>query len=252
MIMSKTKVLFSDLYEYVLSLFFPNRCIFCNEVIGPYDALCTSCQSTLPWIKGEVCIFCGSSKEDCECKKRHGNFYDGIAAPLYYVGNVRKSIHNFKFKDDKNAYKVFAELMNETRVSVYKDIDFDYIAYTPMSLKHQKKRGYNQSRLLAEQISELSGIPFAEDLILKIYPTRIQHKCIHWTERRGNLLGAFDVNPQFNVEGKNILLIDDVKTSGATLSECGKMLFLYGADSVYCLTAAVVNSKIKEKYKKGG
>ena len=89
-------------------------------------------------------------------------------------------------------------------------------------------------------------------MILKIYPTRIQHKCVHWTERKGNLLGAFDVNQKYSVEGKRILLIDDVKTSGATLSECGKMLFLYDAESVYCLTAAVVNSKIKEEYKEGG
>lgn len=250
--MSKAKVLLCDIKEYCLSLFFPNRCIFCNEVIGPYDNMCTSCEDKLPWIRGELCEYCGSKKEDCDCKKRHSNFYDGIAAPLYYVGDVRKSIHNFKFKDDKNAYKVFAELMNDTRREVYNDIEFDYITYTPMSKRHRRKRGYNQSELLAERISELSGITFAEDMIQKIYPTRIQHKCVHWTERKGNLLGAFDVNQKYNVEGKNILLIDDVKTSGATLSECGKMLFLYGAENVYCLTAAIVNSKIKEQYKKGG
>ena len=250
--MVKIKSYIRDVADYSLSLFFPNRCVFCNEVIGPYDNCCSSCEKSLPWIKGEICLCCGSAKSDCKCKKRHGNFYDGIIAPLYYVGEVRRSIHNFKFYDDRNSYKAFASLMDEARKKYYNDIPFDYIACTPMSCKHRKKRGYNQSELLARRISELSGIPYADDLILKIYPTRIQHKCVHWTERKGNLLGAFDVNQKYSVEGKRILLIDDVKTSGATLSECGKMLFLYDAESVYCLTAAVVNSKIKEEYKEGG
>lgn len=249
--MSKLKSVMLDIFDCSLSLFFPNRCIFCNEVIGPFENCCQNCKADLPWIHGEICSFCGSIKSDCSCNKRHGDFYDGIIAPLYYVGSVRKSIHNFKFYDDKNSYKVFAKLMDDSRKEYYSDISFDYIAYTPMSRKHRKKRGYNQSELLAKRISGLSDIPFAKDMILKIYPTRIQHKCTHWTERKGNLLGAFDINRKYDVEGKNILLIDDVKTSGATLSECGKMLYLYGAESVYCLTAAIVNSKIKEKYMEG-
>lgn len=235
-----------DIFEYILTLFFPNRCVFCGQIIDPVEHMCADCKKTLPWIDGEICHFCGASKSDCECKKRHGQFYDGIVAPLYYVDKVKHCIHNFKFNDDRLNARALAYLMNKTRKSEYKDIEFDYVAYIPMLENQERKRGYNQGRLLARELSEISGICFGDELLVKLYETKTQHKCAYSIERKGNLLGAFDVNPRYDVNGKNILLVDDVKTSGATLNECSKMLYLNGAESVYCLTAALVNSKMKK------
>lgn len=250
--MMKNKTLLNDIFEYVLSLFFPNRCIFCGEVTAPFDDICSKCKKELPWISGEICNFCGSSESDCSCKKRHGFFYDGIIAPLYYVGSVRDSVHALKFQDERRNAIVFGSLMYQIMIKEYSDIEFDYVTYIPMDKKHERKRGYNQGKLLAKRISQLSSITFGDNLIHKLYNTETQHKCTNIAERFGNLLGVYDINPEFVVEGKTILLIDDVKTSGATLNECSKMLYLHGAAAVYCLTAALGNKEVKEKYLKEG
>ena len=140
--------------------------------------------------------------------------------------------------------------MNQIRIKEYPNILFDYVTYIPMTEKQEKKRGYNQGRLLAKKLAELSSIPLGDKLIVKLYKTDTQHKCNNISERYGNLLGAYDVNPEYDIVGKIILLVDDVKTSGATLNECSKMLYLNGAESVYCITATLGNKKVKESYKK--
>lgn len=129
------------------------------------------------------------------------------------------------------------------------DIKFDYVTYIPMYRTKERKRGFNQSRLLATEISKLCDIPFADKLIIKLYDTDNQHDCTG-LERTGNLIGVFDVDESINLTDKTILLIDDIKTSGATLNECGKILYLNDVKSVICLTAAVRNSKIEKKYNK--
>ena len=241
-----------DFINFILSMFYPKRCIFCDEVVAPFDHICKECEDTLPKINGEICNLCGVLKSDCNCKGRHSNFYDGIAAPLYYEADVKRCIHSFKFYDNRLNADGLAELMTQTLNEVYADIDFDYITYIPMRKSNLKKRGYNQSRLLAQRVSIKSGIPLADEMLVKIYDTASQRGTSE-LERKGNVAGVFDVNTdKYDLEHKNVLLIDDVKTTGTTLSECGKMLYLSGADKVYCLTAAVVKSKIKENKSKEG
>lgn len=233
----------SELREFISCIFFPNRCIFCDRLMPPFESVCDDCRENLPWIKGEICRECGASKNDCTCGKRHGSFYDGTASPFYYDGNVRECLRRFKFNSEKHNDKGIAELMADTFRERYADIHFDYIAYVPMDKKREKHRGFNQSRLLAMRLSEMLNIPFGDGLIVKLYQTDVQHECTE-IERKGNLLGAFDINKSYDIDGKTVLLVDDIKTSGATLNECGKMLFLRGAECVFCLTAATVNSKI--------
>ncbi len=241
----KYKDVLKDISEYILSVFFPKRCIFCESIIGPYDEICSDCEENLPWIDGDICHYCGNMKDDCTCKKRHGHYYDGIVSPLYFSGNVRKSIHSFKFRDEPQYAEVYASMMNRIRSKEYPEIKFDYVTYIPMNSKQEKKRGYNQGRLLAKEVSKISDIAFGDELLIKLFETQTQHKCENWLERSGNLLGVFDVNPDYDINGKNILLVDDVKTTGSTLNECSKMLYLNGAESVYCITASLVKSKKK-------
>lgn len=248
----KIEALLSDLYNYFLSFLYPKRCIFCDEVIDPFSELCEECNDNLPKIDDSICYLCGALKTDCVCKGRHSNYYDGVAAPLYYEDNVKRCIHRFKFYDERLNYKGLGDLMTEAMRKFYSDIKFDCVTYIPIRRKNLRKRGYNQSCLLAKRISENTGIPLCEELLVKIYDTPSQRGTTE-IERKGNIAGVFDVNTEkYDVNNKTILLIDDVKTTGTTLSECGKMLYLYGADKVYCLTAAVVNSKIKKNDKKEG
>ncbi len=242
----KNKRLLEDVGEYFLTLLFPNRCKFCDKVTEPFEDICEACNNSVPWIDGEICKNCGTLKSDCTCSGRHGQYYEGIVAPLYFEASVRACIHRYKFYDERLCHKYLADLMSDTCKERYKDISFDYVAYIPMRKKSQRKRGYNQSRLLAKRIAENLNVTFGDNLLIKLYDTKIQHDC-NEIERSGNLVGVFDVNKSYDVSEKTILLIDDVKTSGATLSECGKMLYLNGASHVYCLTAALVRSKINKK-----
>lgn len=232
-----------DISIFASSILFPNRCIFCNEPIDPFADYCESCGKSVPFIKGEICTHCGAAIDDCECNKKKSVYYDKVAAPLYYEGDVKSCIHRFKFKDERLTAKPLARLMSKTLKENFDDINFDLVTYIPMYKSKERKRGFNQSRLLAKEISKLCGIPFADKLLVKLYNTDNQHDCSA-LERTGNLIGVFDVDQAYDLKGKTVLLIDDVKTSGATLNECGKMLYLNDVKSVICLTAAVRNSKI--------
>lgn len=165
---------------------------------------------------------------------------------MYYDEAVRRCIHRFKFKGERNIYKPLAQLMVKTFYERFFDKSFDYITYVPMYPKRERERGFNQSQLLAKEIAKAVNIPLAEDMLVKIFDTNSQHEC-NASERTGNLIGVFDLNTEYDIAGKNILLIDDIKTTGATLNECGKMLYLYDANSVICLTAALRKSKINSK-----
>ena len=111
-----------------------------------------------------------------------------------------------------------------------------------LTSKSRKERGYNQCELLAENISKNLGIEFRKNVIQKVFETKKQHR-ITPALRRGNLVGAFDVASPSDVEGKIILLCDDICTTGETLNECSKMLWLYGAKEIYCVSLALTFSK---------
>ena len=224
--------------EYIMCLFFPNRCVFCGALTAPCEYICGNCEQELPFITGETCPHCGAQKDRCSCNGRHGGYYDSAASPLYYTGSVKKCIHDFKFRSMRLNSRCLAGLMAETCRARFPDVSFDYVAYIPLNRRAFRKRGYNQSYLLARRISQELGVPLGRDLLIKLYDTYNQHDC-RADERSGNLLGVFDVDSRCDIRDKTILLVDDVRTTGNTLNECGKMLFLNGARAVYCLTAAL-------------
>lgn len=110
----------------------------------------------------------------------------------------------------------------------------------------EKERGYNQSALLARELSALLGVPADCHALCKSIDTPAQH-ALKGAERRGNVFGVFEVPAPESVEGKTILLCDDIKTTGATLDECAKTLKLAGAKEVYCVCIAVTRKQDKAK-----
>jgi len=222
-------------------IFYPQRCAYCGKVISAGELMCDECRVNLPRISGEICARCGREKSECSCKKAE-KFYSGIVAPFYFSGNVRKGIHAFKFRNCPDNAEAYGHEMSEVVKKKYADIKFDYITEVPVSPNSLKERGYNQCSLLAEQISKNTGIEFKSNVLVKIYETNKQHG-LKLFMRKGNLSGVFDVkNPQ-EVENKTILLCDDISTSGETLNECAKMLWLYGAKEIYCVSVALTQKK---------
>lgn len=238
------KELKQALYKISKALF-PNRCSVCGEVIELDAQVCDKCIK-LPVIEPPLCECCGSSKDDCTCKQ-HKNEFKQIVAPYYYTDSLVIAIHRFKNSEMPFLAKRLGADMAKCVVENYSDIDFDMITFVPLRHFHKCKRGYNQSELLADVVSDKIGVDVF-DLLNKVRYTGVQHHK-KAAQRAADVFGSYDVMDEYKNQlvGKTILLIDDVKTTGSTLNECAKMLKIYGAKDVYCAAVAVTKKIDKNK-----
>ncbi|HZJ78096.1 MAG TPA: phosphoribosyltransferase family protein [Clostridia bacterium] len=236
--------------ERFLCIFFPSRCVFCTKVQPPLRLECSDCKIKVKTIEEPICTYCGCEKEDCCCKKSR-KFYNGIVSPYYYEDKVRHAMSDFKFGENTVAARLLGEKMADKAKEIYSKIDFDIITFVPMTDKKQRKRGYNQSELLAKEISEHLNIAVENNVLIKIYENDLQHGLNAYL-RSGNIIGVYDVTDRDLVKDKTILLCDDIKTTGETLNECAKMLIINGAAQVWCLVGALTGKRKKQTSPKEG
>ncbi len=215
---------------------FPRRCDLCGEVTAIDETRCENC-SQCHSIKGEICELCGREKDKCRCRNGKPE-YKSVVAPYYFEENMVNAIHRFKFRGYKELADGMGKEIAECVRCRYNEISFDCVTYVPLTEKRVKKRGYNQSQLLAASVSGELGLP-CEELLIKIADNNSQ-RSQNAKQRKMNVFGVYDVKENANVKNKTILLIDDVKTTGSTLSECAKMLKGYGAKNVYAAVFTIV------------
>ena len=208
-------------FGFILRLIFPDKCPFCGRVVNKYG-ICGDCFKSLPRT--------GSNY------KKKGDFFSGCVAPLYYEGNVRESLLRFKFRSCSHYAKCYAELVYDCIEKEYPD-GVDIISWVPVSKKRLRSRGYDQARLLAEEIAKLMGMN-AVPVLEKHKHAAAQSGVGSADKRKANILGAYRVLNAELVENKKILLIDDIVTTGATLSECAKTLLKAGAQQIVCAAVA--------------
>jgi len=208
-----------------LDLIFPPKCPFCGRLLEEGQMLlCPDCQRELPWTQGKS-------------GERKGEFFTLCTAPLWYRDTVRKSHHRYKFSGVRAYARPYATLMSQC-VDDHLTGQFDLVTWTPLSRWRLYRRGYDQARLLAEGMARVRSIP-CQPLLKKIRHTKPQSLLKTESERRANVLGAYKVCADMQVAGKRILLVDDVMTTGATLSECARVLLTAGAAEVACVTLAM-------------
>lgn len=222
--------------DRLLYSLFPKRCCSCGELITPSEYACVDCSGGITRIYPPVCLHCGMSRDGCICSDKR-LIFEHIAAPFIYDGTVRKLLGAFKFDGERDLKEFFAVYMAQTAAREYFDVHFDFVTGVPMTAAEKRKRGYNQSELLAKRVGELLEIEFSGRLLQKTAETQKQHT-LTAAERRINLVGAFSAEPKL-VAGKTVLLCDDIKTTGSTLYNCCDILKNAGADAVYCLCAAL-------------
>jgi ComF family protein len=221
----------NKLKNFMLELFFPARCSVCNQ-IGTF--LCDNCTAEIIFIKEQTCPKCNKINFTGEyCRKcRHGKSLRGVSAATYFRDeNIKTIIHELKYK----GYFAIAPTLAEKMVACAPKIKIDFVAFVPASRKRLKKRGYNQAKELAKNLSKMLEAPLLEELI-KVKETKSQVG-LRKKEREKNLLGAFEYRGP-ELSGKKILLIDDVKTTGTTLEACAKELKKSGAKTVWGLVFA--------------
>ncbi|MBR4972914.1 MAG: ComF family protein [Clostridia bacterium] len=231
------------MFKSLISAFFPNTCVSCGEIIDQNEFLCDYCYCMLEQCaRDKLCLKCGLPKKNCMCKYDVYSF-DGVVAPFYKDTSAKDAMYSFKFRGNLGAVKFFAERMALAVKQYYSDINFDMVCCVPMTYFAQNKRGYNQSALLGEQIAEIFNLPFYKNLLYCKNKKSSQHK-LSLKERKVNVKDVFDTNARLN--GQTVLLVDDIKTTGATLSECAKVLLSSGADKVYCVTGLITRKKGKK------
>lgn len=220
---------FKILKNIFISTIYPKKCICCGEIIDEDKYLCEFCDKNIERINlDNFCFECGYEKNECVCKYNVYRF-NGVISIFKNIEYAKKAYYSYKFGRKQHYAKFFAKKISDAINKYYKEISFDCICYVPSYKKYQ----YNHSRYIAEEISKETNIPFIDDLLVCVKKVKKQHKSTI-KERLNNVEGKYFAGK--HLDGKCVLLIDDIKTTGATLDECTRMLLFAGADSVYCAT----------------
>jgi ComF family protein len=163
---------------------------------------------------------------------------DGIRAPFLFHGVIRKAIHELKYRNLKAIAPLLAGFLYDYLLE--NPIPGDVLVPVPIHQKRLRERGYNQSSLIAHELGRKNGLSVIEDCLVRRINTPPQVRTASAVERRKNIAGAFACSND-RLKGKQVILIDDVSTSGATLNACAEALKKVGATSVWGLTIALEN-----------
>lgn len=224
------------LKDALLVSLFPRRCAFCGDMVAFDMERCPSCRAGLPVIEAPVCLHCGHSKADCTCKGKK-LYYEAVVAPYYYTDSAARALQNFKFGNMPFLAENMAADMAKCIKTFYCTQSFDLVTEVPVGKKRLRRRGYDQSALLARELARHLNVPYCT-LLQKVVNNKEQHRQ-KAADRRANVYGAYKTVRRADLRGKRILLVDDVKTTGATLDECAKMLLLADAASVSAAVFAI-------------
>lgn len=226
------------------SLFYPSLCAVCSEPVDASRYLCDACEMKTPRIKAPFCAKCSepfagaiSETFSCaNCSHRTLHFECAVCA-FRSRGMVRKIVHEFKYGHQQHLRHPIAEWLAETlddpRLHGRR---FDMIIPVPLHPTRKRERGFNQAELLAESLSKRADLPL-RNVLQRIRYTTTQ-TAFDRAERMENLHDAFRLRKNADVRGLRVLLIDDILTTGSTLSECARVLKAAGAISVHAATAA--------------
>lgn len=212
------KLTFSPrLQDRLLSLWFPSRCLLCGKAVRVDELFCPACREHCPSAPQRRSF--SLPQEFC------------VYAPLPYAGGFRKTLHALKFQGQKGRGEAIGQLMASILEA---PLSAELVTWVPMTPQKQLARGYNQSEALARAAARALGLP-ALPILTKLRETATQHE-LSREARKENVRGAYAADQRAN--GKAILLIDDIVTTGSTICECAAALYGAGAKQVVGLCAA--------------
>ncbi len=224
----------TKLGRLAVDLLFPQWCVGCRKEGG---FICSSCLELLSKITSPICPRCGipqaGGKTCSDCKNLKA--IDGIRSPFKFEGVMRQAIHQLKYGNIRALMVPLGKLLYD--FLVLNPIPGEVLVPVPLHPGRLRERGYNQSSLLARELSKLTGLPLLDDCLVRLRHTPPQAKTPTGAERRSNVESAFSSHDG-KLRGKGVVLVDDVSTSGATLDACAQALKVGGVTSVWGLTLA--------------
>ena len=218
--------------EVILNLLFPPKCPVCASVQDE-AGICAACEKTLLWTEEKETLRKGPGGLRC-------------AAPLWYEKGIRDALLRLKFQGIRSAAEPLGELVARCAAEQFGG-EFDTVTWVPVSKKRLRKRGYDQSRLLAEAACRHWGVEPVQ-LLEKVVDNPPQSEIRDAAARRANVLGVYEIAKDADPAGKHILLVDDICTTGATLTECIRVLKDAGAADVVCAAVALTRERKYEKF----
>ena len=243
---------FVDRFDWLVDWLYPPRCRACTRRIHGRDAeyLCPECWAHIRLIFHPLCNRCGRPFPDAAgedhtcgaCLSRPPRFVAARAWACYPREEVeddpvRQVVHKFKYGRKVSLGKPLGRLMTLGCREFLDGCRFDLVVPVPLHPKRLRWRAFNQSLLLAREISRAYKVPTDPFVLRRDHATPPQTQ-LPEDERRRNVRGAFSLNPGRPIDGQNILLVDDVYTSGATVNECSRVLNRGGAKEVFVITLA--------------
>ncbi|MBO5031641.1 MAG: ComF family protein [Lachnospiraceae bacterium] len=230
------------LKEGILNILFPRRCPVCDDIVPVGEgSICSCCKAKPQYIQEPRCRRCGKQLSDdaaflCgDCMRRKHVFDYGYA--LYDYQSMRKSIYRFKYKGRCEYAEFYAGDIAERLKDALELMGADSIVPVPVHASRLRSRGYNQSALIAAELSRLTGIPMYDRLVKRVKKT-VPQKELNIQERQNNLKKAFHISSDV-VKLNKTILVDDIYTTGSTLDAVALELKRHGAEAVYFITLCI-------------
>lgn len=206
---------------WLLDLLYPPRCVFCRKLLRSDETdVCKKCRSRLPQIDGTF---------------KRGKFFTQCCSVYEYRDEAADSLKRYKFGGLRHYAAAYGRLL--AMCILRERLEFDVLTWAPISKKRRRARGYDQSRLLAEAVARELGVQCVQTLE-KIRDNPAQSTMKDAAARHANVMGVYRAVMPERFASRRVLLIDDIITTGATLSECSFVLLNAGAAEVLCATVA--------------
>lgn len=219
-----------ELLEWFFDLLYPPRCMLCRRLMeNSVKPVCGRCSVDLPEFDGPL---------------KKVPYFEKTVAPFFYEEPIRDAVLRFKFRGMQKYAAQFAAWM-AIWVRDKLDGEYDLVSWVPCSKRRRWQRGFDQAELLAKALAAELGME-AVSTLKKVKNNRKQSKTGSAAKRRANVLGVYQAVKPEDISGKRILLVDDVLTTGATLSECGKVLRMAGSGNLVCAVIAATRLETKE------
>jgi len=226
--------LVQEIKRGLLDLLFPPRCVGCRET---GSLLCARCRDEFELVEPPLCPHCGRPRNNdhlCPLCQRDPLQIDGVRSVAYFDGTLREAIHSFKYSNLQDLAIPLGKLMSDYWEK--NPLPAEIIVPVPLHIDRLRERGYNQAALLAREFGKRIGLPVSESSLVRVRATRLQVD-LNAQERKENVCDAFCCS-NMELKDKQVLLIDDVCTTGATLEACSIASRQAGARSVWAFTLA--------------
>ena len=231
----------------LLALVFPGGCRACGARLSAGEKFfCRPCVEGAARLRGPYCTVCGRQFQGAgdphpcgDCMKKRPPF-DLARAPLAYGGVIKEVIHLYKYRPVRALSAPLGGFVGEGARRWFSDAEV--ACAVPLHKRRLRHRGFNQSLFLARRAALALGVPLSVDGLARVRHTRPQVD-LGPAEREANVRGAFEVVRPEDFNGRAVLLVDDVYTTGATVRECARALKASGANKVYVLTVARVTEE---------